>query len=55
MARSRSPASARPSTSGVLDIRIPKHEERKPRRIEVTTGTESNGKPATIEGTSTES
>jgi HSP20 family protein len=40
---------------GVLDIRIPKPEQRKPRRIEVTAGAESNAKPATIEGTSTES
>jgi HSP20 family protein len=38
---------------GVLDVRIPKPEERKPRRISVKAG--ANGKPATIEGTSTES
>ena len=35
---------------GVLEVRIPKPEERKPRRIEV-----GNGKPATIEGSATES
>jgi HSP20 family protein len=36
---------------GVLEVRIPKPEERKPRRIAVASG--GNGKPATIEGTST--
>jgi HSP20 family protein len=35
---------------GVLEVTIPKPEERKPRRIEV-----ANGKPATIEGSATES
>src|SRR3954452_24831589 len=38
---------------GVLEVRIPKPEQRKPRRIEVSSN--GNGKPATIEGTSTES
>jgi HSP20 family protein len=38
---------------GVLDVRIPKPEERKPRRIEVVSHGEGNGKPKTIEGTST--
>src|SRR4051795_9910762 len=37
---------------GVLDVRIPKPEQRKPRRIEVAWN--GNGKPATIEGSSTE-
>jgi HSP20 family protein len=38
---------------GVLEITIPKPEERKPRRISVSaTG---NGKPTTIEGTTSES
>src|SRR4051794_41838900 len=36
---------------GVLDVTIPKPEQRKPRRIEVSSN--GNGKPATIEGTST--
>src|SRR3954451_16637723 len=35
---------------GVLDVTIPKPEQRKPRRIEVSSN--GNGKPATIEGTS---
>ena len=38
---------------GVLEVHIPKPEERKPRRIAVMGDT--NGKPETIEGTSTES
>ena len=38
---------------GVLDVRIPKPEERKPRRIEVAW--HGNGKPKTIEGDATES
>ena len=40
---------------GVLEVRIPKPEERKPRRIEVAWHGEGNGTPATIEGSSTES
>src|SRR3954470_3778668 len=40
---------------GVLDVRIPKPEQRKPRRIEVAWHTDGNGEQATIEGTSTES
>jgi HSP20 family protein len=38
---------------GVLDIRIPKPEERKPRRISISTES-GNGKPAEVEGTATE-
>jgi HSP20 family protein len=40
---------------GVLDVTIPKPEQRKPRRIEVAWHGDGNGKPATIEGSSTES
>jgi HSP20 family protein len=41
---------------GVLEVRIPKPEQRKPRRIEVAWhGDDGNGKQATIEGSSTES
>ena len=36
---------------GVLDVRIPKPEQRKPRRISIST---ENGKPAEVEGTATE-
>ena len=36
---------------GVLEVRIPKPEERKPRRIEIGSG---NGRPAQVEGTATE-
>ena len=38
---------------GVLDVRIPKPEERKPRKIEVAWNGNGNGKPATIEGNET--
>ena len=38
---------------GVLEVKIPKPEERKPRRIEIKAG-KGNGKPATLEGTATE-
>ena len=38
---------------GVLDVRIPKPEERKPRRISIS-GTTGNGKPAEVEGTAKE-
>jgi HSP20 family protein len=37
---------------GVLEVRIPKPEERKPRRIEIK-ATDGNGKP-TLEGSATE-
>jgi HSP20 family protein len=40
---------------GVLEVTIPKPEQRKPRRIEVAWNTgNGNGKPATIEGSSTD-
>jgi HSP20 family protein len=35
---------------GVLEVRIPKPEERKPRRIEIASKTNGNGKPAAVEG-----
>jgi HSP20 family protein len=37
---------------GVLEVRIPKPEERKPRRIEISSS--GNGKPAAVEGTAQE-
>jgi HSP20 family protein len=37
---------------GVLEVRIPKPEERKPRRIEISS--EGNGRPAAVEGSATE-
>jgi HSP20 family protein len=39
---------------GVLEVSIPKPEERKPRRIEVAWSGDGNGQPKTIEGSSTE-
>ena len=39
---------------GVLEVTIPKPEERKPRRIEVASSGDGNGRPETIEGSSTE-
>ena len=39
---------------GVLAVRIPKPEQRKPRRITIK-GANGTGKPATLEGTATES
>ena len=40
---------------GVLEVRIPKPEERKPRRIEIKAAhANGNGKPATLEGSATE-
>ena len=38
---------------GVLEVRIPKPEQRKPRRIEISTGN-GNGRPAAVEGSATE-
>ena len=41
--------------NGVLELRIPKPEERKPRRIEISPGTgNGNGKPAAVEGSASE-
>ena len=43
--------------SGVLEVKIPKPEERKPRRIEIKAAHANgngNGKPATLEGSATE-
>ena len=37
---------------GVLEVRIPKPEERKPRRIAISAS--GNGEPAAVEGTATE-
>jgi HSP20 family protein len=40
---------------GVLEVRIPKPEERKPRRIEIKQGNgDGNGRPQTLEGSATE-
>ena len=39
---------------GVLEVRIPKPEERKPRRIEIKAGSRRNGQPAAVEGTASE-
>jgi HSP20 family protein len=38
---------------GVLEVRIPKPEERKPRRVQIGVG-EGNGQPAAVEGTAEE-
>jgi HSP20 family protein len=38
---------------GVLEVHIPKPEERKPRRISISGGAD-NGRPAEVEGTATE-
>src|SRR3954447_8470542 len=40
---------------GVLEVRIPKPEEKKPRTIEIKAGaTNANGTPATLEGSATD-
>ena len=40
---------------GVLEVRIPKPEERKPRRIAISSANgNGNGKPAAVEGSATE-
>ena len=41
-------------SDGVLEVHIPKPEERKPRRIEIGAGREGNGKPVAVEGTAKE-
>jgi HSP20 family protein len=39
-------------SDGVLEVRIPKPDERKPRRISISSsGANDNGKPAEVEGT----
>src|SRR5436190_4098547 len=38
---------------GVLEVRIPKPEQRKPRRVEIRAG-QNGGQPAAVEGTATE-
>jgi HSP20 family protein len=40
--------------NGVLEVRIPKPAERKPRRIEIGRGAGENGSPAAVEGTAQE-
>ena len=40
---------------GVLEVRIPKPEERKPRRVQIKAGgSNGTGRPAAVEGTATE-
>jgi HSP20 family protein len=39
---------------GVLEVRIPKPEERKPRRVEIRAGTTENGDAPAVEGSATE-
>ena len=41
-------------TSGVLEVRIPKPEERKPRRIEIKASANGAGKVEALEGSATE-
>jgi HSP20 family protein len=41
-------------THGVLEVRIPKPEQRKPRRIEISAGANGDGAPAAVEGSATE-
>jgi HSP20 family protein len=41
---------------GVLEVRVPKPAERKPRRVEISAGSKAgNGSPPAVEGTATES
>ena len=39
---------------GVLEVRIPKPEEHKPRRVEIKAGTRENGGAPAVEGSATE-
>jgi HSP20 family protein len=39
---------------GVLEVRIPKPEERQPRRIAIKSTADGNGKPVAVEGTAEE-
>jgi HSP20 family protein len=39
---------------GVLEVRIPKPEERQPRRVEIKAGHNGDGRPAAVEGTAEE-
>jgi HSP20 family protein len=39
---------------GVLEVRIPKPEERKPRRVQIGTGAQGNGGAPAVEGTAQE-
>ena len=39
---------------GVLEVRIPKPEQKKPRRVQITTGENGGARPAAVEGTATE-
>jgi HSP20 family protein len=41
-------------TDGVLEVHIPKPEERKPRRISISSANGNGSKPAEVEGTATE-
>jgi HSP20 family protein len=41
-------------SDGVLEVRIPKPEERKPRRISISSPGNGNGKPSEVEGSATE-
>ena len=41
-------------SDGVLEVRIPKPEERKPRRISISSSGNGDGKPAAVEGSATE-
>ena len=40
---------------GVLEVRVPKPEERKPKRVEITKGDGAAGEPKAVEATATES
>jgi HSP20 family protein len=39
---------------GVLEVRIPKPEERKPRRVQITAGTHGNGSAPAVEGSASD-